>query len=100
MFANFPHSFAANVAISTITIVAREPDGGAITYAVTTGSLPSGLSLNSSTGTITGTPSSIGSSTTSSFTITATDDESQTATRDYSITVTPNYIPTSSVSIP
>ena len=92
-------SFPANVPISTITIVASEPDGGAITYAVTTGSLPSGLSLNSSNGAITGTPSGVASSTTSSFTITATDDESQTATRDYSITVTPNYIPSTSVSI-
>ena len=60
---------------------------------------PSGLSLNSSNGAITGTPSGVASSTTSSFTITATDDESQTATRDYSITVTPNYIPSTSVSI-
>ena len=93
-------SFAANISISTITIVASEPDGGAITYAVTTGSLPGGLSLNSSNGAITGTPVSVTSSTTSSFTITATDDESQTATRNYSITVTPNYLPTSSVSIP
>lgn len=93
-------SFPASIAISTVTIVASEPDGGAITYAVTTGSLPAGLSLNSSTGTITGTPNAVSSSTTSSFTITATDDESQTATRDYSITVTSNYIPTSSVTIP
>ena len=92
-------SFAANINISTITIVASEPDGGAITYAVTTGSLPGGLSLNSSNGAITGTPTGVSSSTTSSFTITATDDESQTATRNYSITVTPNYIPSTSVSI-
>jgi hypothetical protein len=93
-------SFPANTSISAITIVASEVDGGSITYTVTTGSLPSGLSLNSGSGIITGTPNSIGSATTSSFTITATDDESQTATRNYSITVTPNYLPPSSVSIP
>src|SRR5215472_15408533 len=40
------------------------------TYAVTSGSLPTGLSLNSSSGAISGTPSVAG---TYSFTITATD---------------------------
>ena len=92
-------SFLSNVAISTITIVASEPDSGTITYSVTTGSLPGGLSLNSSNGQITGTPTDVASSTTNSFTITATDDESQTVTRDYSITILPNYFPTSSVII-
>jgi len=92
-------TFYANVIISTITIVASEPDAGTITYSVTTGSLPSGLSLNSSNGQITGSPSNVNSSTTSSFTITATDDESQTATRNYSITVLPNYLPSSSAII-
>ena len=60
-----------------------------ITYAVTTGSLPSGLSISSSTGTITGTTSAVGSDTTTTFTITATatDGSSNTTTntRQYSI---------------
>jgi hypothetical protein len=60
-----------------------------ITYAVTTGSLPSGLSIASSTGTITGTTSAVGSDTTVTFTITATATDSNsnttTNTRQYSI---------------
>ena len=43
-----------------------------ITYAITSGALPSGLSLNTSTGAITGDGASVGSSTTYTFEITAT----------------------------
>jgi hypothetical protein len=57
---------------------------GTITYAVTSGSLPSGLSLNSSTGAITGTIS--GSTGTFTFTITATDSQNQKTSRSFSIT--------------
>ena len=63
----------------------------AISYSVTSGSLPTGLSLNSSTGAITGTAPSVSADTVSSFTITATDAESQTASRSFSITVT-NFV--------
>ena len=62
-----------------LSAAATEPDGGAITYAITSGSLPSGLSLNSSTGAITGTAPSVSADTTSNFTVTATDNENQTA---------------------
>jgi hypothetical protein len=79
----------------SLSAAATEPDGGAITYAITSGSLPSGLSLNSSTGAITGTASSVSADTTSNFTITATDNENQTASRAYSITVT-NILPSNS----
>jgi len=59
---------------------------GTITYSVTSGSLPSGLSLNASSGEITGTaPITEGTST---FTITASDSQQQTASRSFSITVT------------
>ena len=46
------------------------------------------LSLNSSTGVISGTAPSPTSETTYNFTLRATDAESQTADRDFSITVT------------
>ena len=36
---------------------ATDPDGDTITHSITSGSLPSGLSLNSTNGAITGTPS-------------------------------------------
>jgi hypothetical protein len=61
---------------------------GTITYSLTSGSLPSGLSLNSSSGAITGTAPTLGSATTYNFTITASDSQNQTAARAFSITVT------------
>ncbi|WP_294383702.1 GEVED domain-containing protein, partial [Prosthecobacter sp.] len=58
------------------------------TYAVSAGTLPAGLSLNSSTGVISGTPTS---SATASFTITATGANSCTGSRAYTVTpVCPN----------
>jgi hypothetical protein len=69
--------------------------GGASPYswAVTVGSLPAGLSLNGSTGVISGTPSSNG---TSNFTVTATDSTSptpQTASAALSITIAAGILP-------
>ena len=59
-----------------------------VTYSVKAGSsLPAGLSLNSSTGAITGTAPSPASQTTYTFTLTATDTENQTTDRSFSITV-------------
>ena len=61
----------------------------AVTYSIVSGALPTGGSLNSSTGAITGTESgSDTSETTYNFTIRATDAEAQTADRAFSITVT------------
>jgi hypothetical protein len=59
----------------------------ATAYAVTSGSMPGGASLNSSTGAITGTESGSTGTTTYNFTITATDAEGQTAARAFSISV-------------
>lgn len=70
-----------------VTVAASEADGGTITFAVTSGSLPSGVSLNSSTGAITGTAPSVAADTTFNFTITATDDENQTEARAFSLTI-------------
>ena len=58
--------------------------GDSIVYNVTTGSLPTGLSLNSSTGAITGTPTVVATST---FSITATDAQNQGVARSFSIAV-------------
>ncbi|WP_223394925.1 Ig domain-containing protein [Caulobacter segnis] len=54
------------------------------TFAVSAGSLPTGLSLNTSTGAISGTPTAAGAC---SFTIRATDSGSQSNTRGYSGTI-------------
>ena len=59
----------------------------ATTFAVQSGALPGGASLNTSTGAITGTESGSTSTTTYSFTIRATDAEGQTADRAFTITI-------------
>lgn len=58
--------------------------GTGITYSVTSGSLPTGLSLNSSSGAITGTPTVAN---TFNFTITATNTYNQPTARAFSIQV-------------
>ena len=65
---------------------AVDPDSDTITYSVSVGALPSGLSLNTSTGAITGDANAVGSDTTSTFTISAAT-SSDTSTREFSITV-------------
>lgn len=56
-------------------------------YAVTTGTLPTGLSLNASTGVISGTPTTPAAAV--SLVVTATDDESNTAaTNAFNVTIT------------
>ena len=65
---------------------ATDADGDTITYSVSVGALPTGLSLNSSTGAITGTASAVVSNTTSTFTISAAT-TNVTSTRQFSITV-------------
>lgn len=72
---------------ATIDLVAQ----ASVTYSVTTGSLPAGLSLNSATGRISGTPSSGGPY---SFTVTATNAGGSTS-RAFSGNVTPYWVPTS-----
>ena len=62
----------ANYASVNVTVSATDAEGDTVTYSVVSGSLPSGLSLNSSTGAITGTMGAVGSSTTVNFTLRAT----------------------------
>ena len=59
----------------------------ATAYAIQSGALPGGGSLNTSTGAITGTESGATADTTYNFTIRATDAEGQTADRAFSIAV-------------
>jgi uncharacterized protein YhjY with autotransporter beta-barrel domain len=62
---------------------------GNYSYAVVSGSLPSGLSLNPATGDITGNPSAGG---TFNFTIQATDTSPNTGSRPYSVTIGANSL--------
>ena len=62
-----------DVGSNSVTVAATDPDSTAVTYAVTSGSLPPNTTLNASSGVIsTNGLGSLGSSTTYSFTITAT----------------------------
>lgn len=80
-------SISEDIAMSTITIVAAEPDGGTLAYSITSGALPTGVSM-SSAGAITGTPNvNVTSNTTYNFTVTATDDENQTNSRAFNLIV-------------
>ena len=92
---NAPYSSGVNVSQGT----GNPP----FTFSIASGALPAGLSLNGTTGAITGTPTAIG---TSSFTVQATDAKQLTGTRMLSIdirgavTVTQPTLPGGQVTIP
>jgi hypothetical protein len=70
------------------TIQATDSDGGSsITYAIVSGALQTGLSLNVSTGAITGTPT--GSAGNTTVTISATDSGGNTANRTFTQVINP-----------
>jgi len=77
--------FEQNTTIPTITLVATEPDSGLISYSVTTGSLPTGITLTGAD--IDGTTPSVSGDTTYNFTVTATDNENQSTERSFNIVV-------------
>ena len=70
----------------SLSATAADADGDTITYSVQSGSLPGGLSLNTSTGAITGNANAVGSDTTSSFTLRATAN-SKTVDRAFTILI-------------
>ena len=79
-------SLGTNAAGSSISYTVAATN--ATSFAVQSGSLPGGTSLNTSSGVISGTESGATSEPTYSFTIRATDAEGQTADRAFSITIT------------
>jgi hypothetical protein len=87
---------AANAAAPYSQSLGSSGATGAVTYAVTSGSLPNGLTL-SSDGTLSGTPSVGGNF---SFTVKATDANACTGSRAYSFTVTCPAISLSPTSLP
>ncbi|MBX7223927.1 MAG: Ig domain-containing protein [Blastocatellia bacterium] len=76
------------------TLSATGGNGGPFSFAVTSGTLPAGLSLPT-TGNLSGTPTSTG---TSNFTVTATGANGCTGTRSYSLTITAGNCPVITVS--
>lgn len=84
--AELPTVYADNASTS-ISLQASDPLP--TTYSLTTGSLPSGLSLNSSTGVISGTPSAVGynvAGAANTFTITATNSLTNATAKSFTIT--------------
>ena len=77
--------YSGNAASASIS--AYDPDGGQLTYSVSSGTLPVNSSLGSANGVITGTPVVVTTNTTYSFTITSTDEGSLTASNNYTYTV-------------
>ena len=67
------------------TIAASGGSGTGYTFTVTSGSLPTGLTLNSSTGVIDGMPTTPA---TNNFTVTITDSAGCTSNRSYALTIT------------
>ena len=79
-------SLGSNAAGSAVSYTVAAT--GATNFAIQSGALPGGLSLNTTTGVISGTESGATAETTYNFTIRATDAEGQTADRAFSITIT------------
>ena len=77
--------YSGNAASASIS--AYDPDGGQLTYSVSSGTLPVNSSLGSANGVITGTPVVVTTNTTYSFTLTSTDEGSLTASNNYTYTV-------------
>lgn len=87
-------TFTSTVAIDDITLTASDPESNGENFSISSGSLPSGLSLTDNgngTATISGTPAYVSSETTSSFTVEVADDSANATGRNFSITVRPNY---------
>lgn len=71
---------------ASFSVLATDPEGNALTYSISGGSLPDGLSINPLTGAITGTAPIVTTTTTYSFSVNVTDGNNA-STRSFSIVV-------------
>ncbi|WP_190285618.1 putative Ig domain-containing protein [Montanilutibacter psychrotolerans] len=93
-----PTSFpAATVGTAYSQTVTASGGTAPYTFAVTAGVLPAGLSLNGTSGAVTGTPTAAG---TFNFTVTATDNNSFTGSRAYALTVSAPTISIAPTTLP
>lgn len=79
---------------SNITVAASDEEGNGENFTITSGSLPTGLSMvdnGNGTATISGTPGQVTSSSISSFDISVADDKGNSIARSFTITIQPNY---------
>jgi hypothetical protein len=77
-------AFVVGTAIGSVAVTAAG-GAGSYTYAVTVGSLPSGVSLNPSTGALAGTPTAVRAA--QDVEVTATDSDGNTGTATFAISV-------------
>ena len=70
------------------------------TWALTSGTLPTGLTLNPATGAIGGTPTALATNTPLTFRVTDSSTPAQTATKDFTLTVTPPVLTITTDSLP
>ena len=88
---NLTITLGAITQLNTQALTAVDPDGGAVTYSISAGSLPSGVSLDSTTGKLVPDGNKIdksgynSSGVTSDFTIRATDSNGNNAERQFKI---------------
>ncbi len=83
-------SFIDGANVGTIACGASDVESETLTFSISSGALPNGLSINTSNGNITGTlNTSVGSATTHNFTVKVVDTGGNAATRAYSIVSAP-----------
>ena len=82
---------------TTLTATGGKPP---YTWSITSGSLPAGLSLNSSTGAITGTPTAAVSNDSVTFKVTDSSSPAQTAPKSLTITIAPPSLAITTSSLP
>jgi hypothetical protein len=75
---------ASTINVSYSQTVSKTGGTGAATFAVTSGSLPTGLTLTGATGVLSGTPTAAG---TYNFDVTATDTAGSTTTKSYTVII-------------
>ena len=81
-----------NKEVSFTTTITASGDAP-ITYSLISGTLPAGITLNSSTGVLSGTSPTVTNPTTYTFTVRSTDAQLQSTDRAFSITVTVSPVP-------
>jgi hypothetical protein len=87
-------SFPSQIAfVSQLSATANSPASSITSYILISGSLPDGVSLNTTTGLISGTPDVVPNQTISTFVIRATDNLDNIRDRTFSITITGTAVP-------
>ena len=86
-----------NMAITAFTLPEATGGDGALTYSLSP-ALPAGVTRNSSTRRVSGTPT--GTLTKTEYTWTVSDADGDTATRTFNITIDPDLMPTFGASVP